>query len=281
MRAIILGARGQLGSALAAATPDATALSRTDLDITDADAVAAFDWSGHDTILNAAAYTAVDAAETPEGRVATWRANAVGPANLARAARDHDLRLVHVSSEYVFDGTHDGPIPETTPLSPLSAYGVSKAAGDVAVALAPRHYVVRTTWVIGAGGNFVRTMLGLAGRGISPAVVADQIGRPTFATDLATGILTLLDGDAEPGTYNVTNTGEPVSWADVARAVYEHAGRPGSDVRDTSTAEYFADKPSAATRPLNSVLDLDKAAKAGVVLPDWRRSLAEYLHALA
>jgi dTDP-4-dehydrorhamnose reductase len=153
-------------------------------------------------------------------------------------------------------------------------------SGDAAVALAPRHYVVRTTWVVGAGGNFVRTMLGLAGRGISPTVVADQIGRPTFATALAAGILTLLDGDAEPGTYNLTNTGEPVSWADVARAVYEHAG-PGSDVQDTSTAEYFADKPSAAGRPLNSVLDLDKAAKAGVVLPDWRRSLAEYLHALA
>ncbi|MCW0212447.1 MAG: NAD(P)-dependent oxidoreductase [Pseudonocardia sp.] len=279
MRVIIVGSGGQLGSALATAVPGATALSRTELDITDADAVAAFDWSGHDTVLNAAAYTAVDAAETPEGRVAAWRVNAVGPANLARAARDHDLRLVHVSSEYVFDGAHDGPIPETAPLSPLSVYGASKAAGDIAVTLAPRHHLVRTTWVVGAGGNFVRTMLGLAGRGVSPAVVADQIGRPTFATDLAAGILALLDADAEPGTYNVTNTGEPASWADVARAVYAHAGRPESDVRDTSTTEYFADKPAAAARPSNSVLDLDKAAKAGVVLPDWRRSLAGYLAA--
>ncbi len=278
MRAIILGAGGQVGRALTAALPEAATLTRQELDIADADAVAALDWSGFTTIINAAAYTAVDTAETAAGRGAAWRANAVGPANLARAARDHGLTLVHISSEYVFDGTGSGPIPEDTPLAPLGAYGASKAAGDVAVALAPEHYIVRTTWVVGDGGNFVRTMRSLAGRGISPTVVADQIGRPTFADDLALGIVGLLDSGAANGTYHVTNSGDPASWADVARAVFQLAGRDPREVTDITTAEYFADKTGTAARPLNSVLNLDKTRSAGVSLPPWRDSLADYMN---
>ncbi|GAA1860868.1 hypothetical protein GCM10009836_46270 [Pseudonocardia ailaonensis] len=272
MRALILGAGGQLGRALAAALPDARALTRADLDLADPTGP---DWGAYDTVLNAAAYTKVDAAETAEGRRAAWAANAAGPAALARIAAAHDLRLVHVSTEYVFDGTHDGLVPETAPIAPLSAYGASKAAGDAAVAVYERSWIVRPTWVIGDGANFARTMLGLAGRGISPTVVADQIGRPTLAADLARGIVALLD--AEPGTYHLTNGGEPASWAEVARFVFERAGRDPGDVTETTTAEYFADKPDAAARPLNSVLDLSKAEKQGVALPDWRESLAGYL----
>jgi dTDP-4-dehydrorhamnose reductase len=177
----------------------------------------------------------------------------------------------------VFDGTADGPIPEDTPLCPLSAYGASKAAGDIAASLAERHYIVRTTWVTGDGGNFVRTMLGLAARGISPTVVADQVGRPTFAGDLARGIVTLLASGSPFGTYNVTSSGEPASWADVARAAFALAGHAPDRVQDTTTAAYFADKPGAAPRPLNSVLDLTKAASAGVTLPPWRAGLAAYV----
>jgi len=273
MRAIILGAGGQLGRALAAVLPDARALTRADLDLAEPDGPV--DWAAYDTILNAAAYTKVDAAESPEGRRAAWAANATGPAALARIAATHDLRLVHVSTEYVFDGAHDGPVPETAPPAPLSAYGASKAAGDAAVAVHRRTWIVRPTWVVGDGPNFARTMAELARRSVSPTVVADQVGRPTLATDLAAGIVSLLD--AEPGTYHLTNSGDPVSWADVARFVFTAAGRDPADIADTTTAAYFADKPHAARRPLNSVLDLRKAAAAGVTLPDWRESLGRYL----
>ncbi|MFR9805602.1 SDR family oxidoreductase [Pseudonocardia sp. RS010] len=275
MRALILGAGGQLGKALAAALPDARALTRADLDLTDPAALAAVDWSSFDTVFNAAAYTRVDAAETLEGRPLAWAANATAPSALARIATEHDLRLVHVSTEYVFDGTHEGPISENTPVAPLSAYGASKAAGDAAVATTPMHWIVRPTWVIGDGANFARTMRTLAHKGVRPTVVADQIGRPTLASDLAAGILQLLECD--PGTYHLTNDGEPATWADVARFVFAASGRDPGDVTDTTTAAYFADKPDAARRPSNSVLDLSKARKAGVTLPDWRASLEGYL----
>ena len=226
-------------------------------------------------LVNAAAYTAVDGAETPEGRVAAWAANATAVAHLAAAANAHGMTFVHVSSEYVFDGTATGPIVEDAPLCPLSTYGAAKAAGEIAATLAARHLVVRTTWVMGDGANFVRTMLDLAARRVSPAVVDDQIGRPTFADDLAAGIVALLG--APSGVYHLTNTGEPASWADIARATFALAGRDPADVIGTTTEAYFADKPHATRRPLNSVLDLAKASAAGVTLPPWQERLAAYV----
>lgn len=277
MKVAVVGAGGQLGQALTALLPDAVALHRADLDVADAVAVATHDWSSVDVIVNAAAYTAVDRAETPEGRVAAWATNATAVGYLAAAATAHGATLVHISSEYVFDGAAQGPIPEDAPVCPLSAYGATKAAGDVAAVLAARHLVVRTSWVVGDGANFVRTMLNLAARGVSPAVVDDQIGRPTFADDLAAGIVALLRAGAPSGIWNLTNGGEPASWAEVARATFTLTGRQASDVTTTTTAAYFADKPQAARRPLNSVLDLDKAATAGVSLPTWHDSLARYV----
>lgn len=277
MRAAILGAGGQLGRALAAALPEADAWFRDDLDVSDAASVAAVEWSRYDTVFNAAAFTAVDAAETPQGRVSAWRTNAGAVAHLVRAANRHDLTLVHVSTEYVFDGRHVGLIPEDAPLCPLSAYGASKAAGELAAVLAPQHYLVRTSWVVGEGGNFVRTMAGLAARGVLPEVVADQTGRPTFADDLARGLVQLVAGRAPFGTYHLSNTGEHTSWADVARAVFGLVDRSPDDVTDTTTAAYFADKPGSAVRPHNSVFDLRKARTAGVELPPWKNALARYL----
>lgn len=277
MRAAVLGCGGQLGRALSVCLPGAVLLDLSDLDIADAAATSRFSWSEVDLVINTAAYTAVDKAETPEGRVTAWRVNAAGVANLVRAVRDHDITLVHLSSEYVFDGRALGPIPEDAPFSPLSAYGASKAAGDIAAAVCSSYYIVRTTWMIGDGANFVRTMLDLAARGANPMVVADQIGRPTFAHDLASGIITLATSGLASGTYNITNTGDPASWADVARATFELAGRSPDDVADTTTAAYFAARPQAARRPLNSVLDLRKAADAGVHLPPWRESLTAYV----
>jgi dTDP-4-dehydrorhamnose reductase len=186
---------------------------------------------------------------------------------------------VHISSEYVFDGEHEGPHPEDWPANPLSVYGQSKADGDTQAGYVTKHYLVRTTWVAGDGGNFVRTMAGLADRGVSPTVVDDQIGRPTFTADLAAGIAHLIGSRAPYGTYNLTNGGEPASWADVAAAVFEARGRSADDVSRTSTEQYFADKPHAAARPRNGVLDLSKIAATGFTPRDWRPALAEYLAA--
>ncbi len=146
-----------------------------------------------------------------------WRA-------LARVAAANGITLVHVSSDYVFDGTKPGAYTEDDPIAPLGVYGQTKAAGDAVVATVPRHYIVRTSWVIGEGGNFVRTMASLAERGIDPTVVDDQVGRLTFTTDIARGIRHLLDTRAPYGVYNLTGTGDPTSWADVARRVFELTG---------------------------------------------------------
>lgn len=275
MRAAILGAGGQLGRALHAVLPDADAFTRAELDLTDAAALHAVDWSCYDAVFNAAAFTAVDAAETPQGRVAAWRCNATAVGHLARAVGR--TTLVHVSTEYVFDGRGDDPIPVDAPLCPLSAYGASKAAGELAAATAARHYVVRTSWVVGEGHNFVATMAGLAARGVRPTVVADQVGRPTLADDLARGLVALVDGGAPFGSYHLTNGGTPASWAEVARAVFALVGRSPDDVADTTTAAYFADKPGAAPRPRNSVLDLTTTHTAGVVLRPWGDALAAHL----
>ncbi|WP_246122788.1 dTDP-4-dehydrorhamnose reductase [Pseudonocardia cypriaca] len=276
MRVLVLGAGGQVGRALVAALPDATALRHLDLDIADA-ANATIDWAAYDTVVNAAAFTDVDGAETVQGRAAAWLANAAGPAALAAICHRSGSTLVHLSTEYVFDGRSTQPYPEDAPVAPLSVYGASKAAGDLAVQTLERHYLVRPSWVVGDGHNFVRTMLRLAEKGVEPSVVADQIGRPTFATDLASAIVHLVASGAPYGTYHVTGGGEPASWAEVARATFALAGHGDLRVTDTTTAEYFADKPHAAQRPLNSVLDLSRAAAAGVELPDWRERLAEYV----
>ena len=277
MRAVILGANGQLGRALRLQFPDAVALDRAALDVADADAVAAYDWSSVDVVLNAAAWTAVDAAEDPANLAAVRAANVEAVGHLADAATEHGFTLVHVSSEYVFDGRHEGPMPEDLEPSPLSVYGRSKADGDRQASKTERHYLIRTTWVVGDGNNFVRTMTSLADRGIAPSVVDDQVGRPTFATDLAAGIAHLLRTGAPFGTYNLTCDGEPACWADLAEVVFEARGRRSDDVTRVSTAEYFAGIPAAAVRPLNSVLDLSKITATGFRPRDWRAALVDYL----
>jgi dTDP-4-dehydrorhamnose 3,5-epimerase len=274
---VIVGANGQLGRALHREFPDAVALDRVALDVTDAAAVRAYPWDGVDVVLNAAAWTAVDAAEDPANLAAVRAANVDAVGNLAGAVRTSGATLVHISSEYVFDGKCVGPMPEDWPPNPLSVYGRSKADGDAQAAQVAKHYLVRTSWVVGDGGNFVRTMAGLADRGVSPTVVDDQIGRLTFTTDLAAGIAHLLRTGAPNGTYNLTNSGEPASWADVAAAVFTARGRSADDVRRTTTAAYFADKPQAAVRPLNSVLDLTKIVASGFLPRSWRTALAHHL----
>jgi dTDP-4-dehydrorhamnose 3,5-epimerase/reductase len=285
-KTLIVGARGQLGRALAGVFPAAEQVDRDALDISSPDAVAAWPWHEYDVVVNAAAYTAVDLAETAEGRSASWAANAVAPALLARAASEHRLTLVHVSSDYVFDGgistgSIDEGHTEDEAYSPLGVYGQSKAAGDIAVATAPRHYVVRTSWVIGDGNNFVRTMARLAGDGVSPKVVSDQIGRLTFTSTLADAIAHLVRTAAPYGTYNVSNAGDPLSWQQIAAEVFALAGRAPEDVAPTSTDEYFAGAVAAgkpiSPRPLNSVLSLAKIRSVGFEPEDQLEMLKGYL----
>ena len=272
----IVGANGQLGRALQAQYPTAISADNDELDITNLESVTNFDWSKFKVVLNAAAYTNVDGAETTEGKIAAWKVNSTAVGYLAQAAIKHDLTLVHVSTDYVFDGTQN-PHTETEAFSPLSVYGQTKAAGDIAVSVLPKHYLLRTSWVIGEGKNFVRTMLGLGEKGVSPTVVGDQIGRLTFTGELVKAIDHLLSTTAAYGTYNVTNSGDSVSWANVTREIFK-IGDYDLTVTDTTTAEYFANKPESAPRPLLSTLSLDRIQATGFISTDWREDLKVYIN---
>ncbi len=277
-KTLVLGADGQLGKALRAAYAGETHVefvTRAEFDLTAADSYAGRNWKNYSTIINAAAYTAVDAAETPEGRQAAWAINVTAVVNLGKVATRHGITLVHVSSDYVFDGTADNH-GEDEPFSPLGVYAQSKAAGDAIVSTVPRHYIVRTSWVIGEGNNFVRTMASLAGRGIAPGVVNDQVGRLSFTEDIAAGIKHLLSSGASYGVYNLSNDGEPQSWADIAADVYELTGHSRDSVTGVSTEEYFKGK-SAAPRPLASTLDLRKIKATGFTPASAKQRLTEYL----
>ena len=220
----IVGANGQLGSQLRLLYPEATLVDRNEFDMTDPAAYDAVTWSDYDTIINVAAMTNVDGAESNDGRKLAWAVNAYAVGLLAATAIKHDLALIHISSDYVFDGTIN-PHLEDEAFAPLSVYGQTKAAGDIVVAAVPKHYILRTSWVIGNGKNFVGIMKELAEKGVSPNVVNDQIGRLTFTQTLADAIAHLLQVSPAYGTYNVTNDGESVSWADIARLVFEQSGR--------------------------------------------------------
>ena len=273
---LIVGANGQLGRAFQAIFPSAECVDRDTLDVSSPEVFTARNWNEYDLILNAAAYTAVDLAETPDGRRDAWLGNATAVANLATIANQHNSVLVHVSTDYVFDGTAEQH-NEDEPFSPLSVYGQSKAAGDIAASLATRHYIARTSWVIGDGNNFVRTMANLAERGIKPSVVDDQIGRLTFTQDLAAGIKHLIDTNAPFGTYNISNNGTPASWADIAKQVFEQSGASRDDVTPVTTQHYYEGKDGIAPRPLQSTLNLDKIKGTGFVPRDWEIALREYL----
>lgn len=272
----IVGANGQLGTALREQYPNAKAAGSSELDITNRESVDGYNWSDVDIIINAAAFTNVDGAETNEGRIASWNVNASAVANLTRVAQENDLILVHVSSDYVFDGTKD-PHAEDELFSPLSVYGASKAAGDLVASMIEKHYILRITWAIGEGKNFVRTMLGLAQKNVSPTVVSDQVGRLTFIGELVRAIDHLLSTHAKYGTYNITNDGPLASWADITREIFALIGRSDLVVSDITTADYFAGKEGVAPRPLRSNLCLDKLHETGFKSLDWRDELKSYI----
>ncbi len=285
---LITGAAGQLGTELQRADwPDGVsivALTSAELDITDRTSVLDLVTRLRPSVIvNAAAYTAVDKAEDDEERAHLVNATAVG--FLAEAADAVDALFVHVSTDYVFDGSKSGWYLEDDPLAPIGAYGRTKAAGETAALTAARSVVLRTAWVYSAhGSNFVKTMLRLAGERRELGVVADQFGCPTAAADIAEAIVALVrtqETDTAPELPRVLHVAAPdeASWHQFATAIFELAGADdGLMVRELTTAEY----PTRAIRPANSRLDSNRlAALLGRPLPSWRASLARVIEELA
>ena len=270
-RYLVTGAGGMLGQDLQTALHgrEVTALTRSDLDVTDRDAVLAA-VTGHDVVINAAAYTNVDGAETHEDEALAI--NGRGVENLAIAARESGATLLTVSTDYVFDGAGDRPYPEDAPRNPVNAYGRTKAAGEeLAIAAHPDGaYIVRTAWLYGLGGpNFAATMLSLAASNPTVSVIDDQLGQPTWTHDLAVRLVELAGSDAPAGVYHGTNAGE-TSWFGFARAIFEVAGLDPERVLPTDSASFVRPAP----RPAYSVLGHQGWSRAGLPpLRDWRVAL--------
>lgn len=273
MRFVITGARGMLGSDLvdALSNRDVLALGHSELNITDLDAVTAVIRAG-DVIINCAAFTKVDDAETNED--AAFEVNAIGVQNLAIAAREVGAKLITISTDYVFRGDATSPYKVTDEKAPLSAYGRSKAAGeDLALSEFPEGTtIVRSAWLYGKHGtNFAQTMLNLAATKDRWAVVTDQLGQPTWSMDLALQIIALADSDAPAGIYHCTNSGE-ASWFEFAQAVLAEAGLDPERIDPTDSSHFVRPAP----RPSYSVLDDSKWESIGLApLRDWRDALRD------
>jgi dTDP-4-dehydrorhamnose reductase len=287
MRALVFGETGQVARELAhtasARGIAATFVGREGADLSDpAACAAAVRAADADVVVNAAAYTAVDKAEDEPDLARA--VNAAAPGAMAAAAAARGLPFLHISTDYVFDGTPGRAWREDDPTGPLGAYGASKLAGERAAAAAtPDHAILRTAWVFSAHGkNFVRTMLGVGRGKPEMRVVGDQQGGPTAARDIAGALWTIADawrsGRGRPGVFHYA--GAPaVSWAEFAEAIF---ARSGWEARPKVTAIATADWPTKAVRPANSVLDCSRIAAAyGIAQPDWRPALDTVIAELA
>lgn len=272
-RWLVVGAAGMLGTEVVAALSgrDVTALMRADLDIANGSAVID-SVQGYDVVVNCAAWTAVDAAETDEASAFT--ANAIGPANLARACAASGAWLVHISTDYVFAGGAATPYNEDADVAPRTAYGRTKAAGEQAVRteLPQRSLILRTAWLYGREGpSFVRTIWDLEAQRETLDVVDDQRGQPTNAQQLARRIVAAIDVGASPGIYHATAAGA-TTWYDLARRVFELKGANPNRIHRTTTDP--AQRP--ARRPAYSVLGHDRWQIAGLdPMADWSTALDE------
>jgi dTDP-4-dehydrorhamnose reductase len=279
MRALVFGKTGQVARELQRLLPDALFWGREDADLTDPVACAALiAASTADVVINAAAWTAVDKAETEEA--AATVVNGDAPTAMARAAAKKGVPFLHLSTDYVFDGSGDRPFAPDHPTAPLNAYGRSKLAGERGVrAAGGTHLILRTSWVVSAhGANFVKTMLRLGREREVLRVVADQIGGPTPAADIAAALVTaaraMLAG-APGGTHHFAGVPD-TSWADFARAIMAQAELP-CRIEDIPSSDY----PTPARRPMNSRLDCRGLEAAfGIPRPDWRQGLSDILKEL-
>jgi dTDP-4-dehydrorhamnose reductase len=275
MKILVTGGRGQLGRSIAARA-NVWAPDIDDLDICDPAQAARV--AGHDLVINAAAYTAVDKAETERDRA--FAINRDGAGHLARACAERGIRFLHVSTDYVFDGTGTRPYREDDPIAPLGVYGASKAEGEQAVHEAGGT-VVRTSWLFAEGGpSFVHTMLRLAKDRPVLRVVADQHGCPTYAGDLADALLALGKVPDLAATYHYCNAGA-TTWHAFATAIIEEARHKVPLACERIEAITTAEYPMPAKRPAYSVLDTTRIRTAGIVPPPWQAGLARVVaHAL-
>ena len=281
MKALVFGQTGQVARELARRLPvgvTAEFLGRGQADLSDPDAcAAAVVATDADVVINAAAWTAVDRAETEE--VQALVVNGDAPGAMARACAQRGLPFVHISTDYVFDGAGDQPFAVGHPVAPLGAYGRTKLAGEQAVQAAGGRFVIlRTSWVVSAhGSNFVKTMLRLGAERDSLKVVADQIGGPTPAADIADAVFAVAMGlrAGLPGGILHFAGAPDLSWADFARAIMAQAGL-ACVINDIPSTAY----PTPAKRPLNSRLDCSGLAAFGLVRPDWRVGLNSILQEL-
>ncbi|MBP3827086.1 MAG: dTDP-4-dehydrorhamnose reductase [Prevotella sp.] len=282
MNILVTGCNGQLGNVIRDKQPQYPQIKwfNTDvaeLDITDKDAVVRFVIENHiDGIINCAAYTAVDRAEDDVEKATLL--NVTGPANLAAAIEQTGGWLIHISTDYVFDGNHCKPYTEDEPTNPMSVYGKTKQEAEVAVMqLCRQTMVIRTAWLYSEyGNNFVKTMIRLGREREQLKVVYDQIGTPTYAGDLADAILTIVNKGINPGLYHFTNEGV-ISWYDFTKAIHELTGITTCEVLPIRSEEY----PTKAHRPSFSVLDKQKIKAAyGICIPYWRDSLQYCIHLL-
>jgi dTDP-4-dehydrorhamnose reductase len=279
MKLLVFGATGQVAQELQRRAGDVTldVRGRAQADFTDPSACAALvGVTDADAVINAVAYTAVDQAEDHEDLARVI--NATTPGAIAQVAAARGLPLVHISTDYVFDGAGDTPFATDHPTRPLGAYGRTKLMGEEAVrAAGGTHAIFRTSWVVsGHGNDFIKTMLRLGADRDPLTVVADQIGGPTCAADIADTCLSaarqLLDDPAKTGTYHLSG-GPDVSWADFAREIFDQAGL-NVDVVDIASSDY----PTPAARPLNSRLDNTRTQTVfAIARPDWRRGLGDIL----
>lgn len=289
MKILILGTSGQVGTELMrAAWPPGTelvGLARPEVDMARPETVAAaVAEHAPALVVNATAYTAVDKAEGD--REAAFAVNRDGPARLAAACAARGAALIHISTDYVFDGTKPAPYTEDDPVAPLGAYGASKEAGEAAVRAAlPRHVILRTSWVYAAhGANFVKTMLRFGREREEMRVVADQHGAPTAASDIAAAIVAIAGrisagNDVPWGTYHFTGTGE-TTWHGFAERVFQRL-EAATGRRPRLLAIATADYPTPARRPANSRLDCTRIRTAfGIAAPLWEDSLDRVLDEL-
>jgi dTDP-4-dehydrorhamnose reductase len=272
LKLLVFGKTGQVARELQRLAPDAQYLGRDEADLLDPNAcAAAIAASNAVAVINAAAWTAVDKAETEEAAATTVNGDA--PTAMAKGAAAKGIPFLHISTDYVFDGTGTEPFTPDHPTAPLGAYGRSKLAGEQGVrAAGGPHLILRTSWVVSAhGANFVKTMLRLGKDRDSLNVVADQIGGPTPAAAIADALLTAakaMTEGAQGGTHHFSGTPD-TSWADFARAIMAEGNLP-CQIRNITTAEY----PTPAKRPLNSRLDCRALTQAfGIPRPDWREGL--------
>jgi dTDP-4-dehydrorhamnose 3,5-epimerase len=303
---LIIGG-GQLGQGLKEAYPQADMLDFPEIDLSSKESLESVDYSQYTVILNSAAWTQVDVAENPDLHGKVEAINGTGPGYLAEIAKANNIPLVHVSSDYVFDGSKENH-QENEEFSPLSVYGATKADGDKAIAnVNPgKWFILRSSWVIGKGvsgaagkgTNFVKIMAGLALKGINPTVAADQYGRQTYVDEMIKAIDFLLTQDAPNGVYNLTNSGPVKSLHEITQYIFEKLGRDPQDVTPIPTDDYYKNQgfefagdkyirtkedgtvDYVAIRPVHSDLDLSKIQALGFESTDYLVKIDEYLEEL-